>query len=92
MTSVEPNPTRPGRSTRFCFQLPAAGPAQLTIHDLNGRLVRHLVDFDAVAGNHEALWDGLDRTGCPVPAGIYCYRLSQAGGGSAAVGRVIRLR
>jgi hypothetical protein len=46
-------------------------PATLDVHDLSGRLVRHMVG-DAGAG---FLWDGKGERGLPLPAGIYLYRL-----------------
>jgi hypothetical protein len=64
-----PNPFNPRTSVRF--ELPAAGPARLSIYDAAGRLIRRLVDTDLEAGPHERVWDGLDRHGRGVSAGVY---------------------
>src|SRR6185503_5728336 len=52
---------------------PAGGAEQATldVHDISGRLVRHMV---APAGDG-FLWDGRGESGVPLPAGIYLYRV-----------------
>lgn len=72
-----PNPFNPRTTLRF--ELPAAGPVRLTIHGLDGRLVATLVARELPAGGHEAAWDGRDRAGRTVAAGVYLCRLEAAG-------------
>jgi hypothetical protein len=49
----------------------AGEPSTLDVHDVTGRLVRHLVG-DPSEG---FLWDGRGESGVPLPAGIYLYRV-----------------
>ena len=76
-----PNPFNP--STKISFELPAdrEGPVavSLQVFDLKGRLVRTLVDRTLTADNHTATWNGRDRRGQAVPAGVYFYRLDAGG-------------
>ncbi|MBN1825437.1 MAG: Ig-like domain-containing protein [Candidatus Eisenbacteria bacterium] len=68
-----PNPFNP--STRIPFSLAEAGRAELTVHDLRGRLTAVLFDGDLDAGPHEAIWDGTNRSGDDAPSGLYFVRL-----------------
>lgn len=68
-----PNPTR-GAAT-IAYSLSRAEAVTLTVHDLSGRLVARLVEGRIPEGRHAVKWDGTDRSGHPVPAGVYHYRL-----------------
>ncbi len=73
-----PNPFNP--RTRFSFELPAAGPVTLRVHDTSGRLVRTLSAgawFDS--GRHRVEWNGKDDRGASVASGVYSVRMSAAG-------------
>lgn len=72
-----PNPFNPRTTLRFT--LSAAGPARLSIHDVQGRHLRLLMDGDLPAGEHALNWDGLDDAGKALPSGVYFSRL-EAGG------------
>jgi hypothetical protein len=50
--------------------------ARLDVVDLNGRLVRNLLDGLLTAGQYSQTWDGRDATGAPVGTGIYYIRFS----------------
>jgi flagellar hook assembly protein FlgD len=50
-------------------------PVSLQIFNINGALVRTLIDDDLAAGLHERQWNGRDSIGRPVASGIYFYRL-----------------
>ena len=54
-------------------QLPDSQIA-LTIYDLSGRLIKQFTIYDLRFTNHEIVWDGRDRNGVLLPAGIYFYR------------------
>lgn len=69
-----PNPFNP--STRIVFDIPRNEIVSLRIFDINGQLVRTLVDQDLPAGKHERLWDGKNDSGNFVASGIYIYRIS----------------
>ena len=68
-----PNPFR-GRTT-IRYALVTAGPAELTLYDVSGRLVRTLVRSDVPAGEQQVAWDGQDDAGRLLAPGLYFYRL-----------------
>ena len=72
-----PNPFNPRTSIRF--SLAVAGPAELTIYDVNGRKVKTLVSGSLSAGDHTEVWDGTDDAGHKVGAGIFWSQLSAGG-------------
>ena len=61
--------------TRLEFELPKATPARVALYDVAGRLVHVLADAPFAAGRHEVAWDGRDRSGRAVSAGIYFLRM-----------------
>jgi hypothetical protein len=72
-----PNPF--GGATTIRFALPAAGPADLAVYDLAGRLVRRLARGEYAAGEHFVTWNGADEGGRRLAAGVYFYRLTATG-------------
>ncbi len=76
LLAPHPNPFNP--TTTLAFTLERPQDVRLTIHDLAGREVRRLVDVRLPAGRHTSPWDGRDRAGQALPAGMYLARL-QAG-------------
>jgi subtilisin family serine protease len=72
-----PNPFNP--STTLRFSLPTTGHAELKIFNVQGRLVRTLVDEVRNAGQNEVRWDGRDHTGRQMASGTYYARLIAAG-------------
>ncbi len=68
-----PNPFNP--ETKISFELPRAGRARLTIHDLRGRLVRVLFDEERREGPRQEVWNGTGGDGRDAPSGVYFYRL-----------------
>jgi hypothetical protein len=75
---VIPNPFGP--AAEVAFDLAHAGRARLTVHDVNGRRVRTLVDAELAGGRQRVRWDGRDDAGHEAPAGIYFFRLAGARG------------
>ncbi|MCK5619503.1 MAG: T9SS type A sorting domain-containing protein, partial [Candidatus Krumholzibacteria bacterium] len=68
-----PNPFNP--TTTISFTLAETIHANLTIYDVEGRLVRSLVDRRMGDGLHKVVWDGRDARGALVSSGVYFYRL-----------------
>jgi len=66
-----PNPFNP--STVIGFHLPVAGAVNLSIYDLEGRLVKKLVAGDMSPGAHSVVWDATDDHGARVASGVYVY-------------------
>jgi hypothetical protein len=82
-----PNPFR--GSTEIAASIPIAERARLGIYDVAGRLRRTIViDGSVGAGECRVIWDGTDAKGQPLPAGVYCYRLSV---GSLVVQRKLQI-
>lgn len=77
LVGAVPNPFNPLTTVRFA--LPADQHASLRVYDLQGRLVRELVDDVRPAGQNEARWDGRDRQGRAVASGTYFARLVSDG-------------
>ncbi len=76
-----PNPFNP--VTRLAFTVPeGAGRVTLTVHNVNGQVVRTLVDEELSAGPATAVWDGADESGQELATGVYFARL-EAGDDSA---------
>ncbi len=73
-----PNPFNP--RTTVHYHLGTTGHASLRIHDLQGKLVRTLVEARLPAGDRSVTWDGLDGNGRAVPTGMYVCRLVCADG------------
>jgi hypothetical protein len=72
---VYPNPFNP--VTKIAFTVPDdAGRVTLTIHNVNGQVVRSLVDAELPAGPAVKVWDGTDDEGNGLATGIYFAKLS----------------
>lgn len=72
-----PNPFNPGTSIHY--HLAEACQVSLTVYNMLGQAIAVLEDdVFRTRGNNTVLWDGRDRWGHEVPAGIYMYQM-QAG-------------
>lgn len=77
-----PNPFNPATEIRFALR--EAGPVDLAIYDLNGRLVRTLASSARLpAGDHTVAWNGRSDAGVELPSGVYLVRF-EAGGVESA--------
>ncbi len=83
-----PNPF--SRTTTLSWRLYAPQEMELAVFDMRGKRVRTLSAGAKAAGLHQAEWNGCDDTGCPLPQGIYLYRLKS--GSSQTAGRLLLLR
>jgi hypothetical protein len=72
-----PNPFNP--STTIEYALGQGGPVELRVYDLNGRMVRELVNEAQNADRHSAVWDGRDDAGRDMASGVYFYQLTAPG-------------
>jgi flagellar hook assembly protein FlgD len=73
-----PNPFNP--ATHIRFDVPEGGGAvKLRIYDVEGRLVRTLVDGYQSAGRKTATWHGRNNQGQIVSSGVCFYRMTAAG-------------
>ena len=74
-----PNPFNAG--TRLDFRFEAASPASvsLRIYDVQGRLVRVLLQETLPRGTYHVRWDGDDWRHVPVASGVYWARIDSEG-------------
>ena len=68
-----PNPFN--QSTMISVRINKADYVSLSIYNINGQLVRKLVDGTLSPGLHKLQWDGCDFEGKSMPSGIYFYSL-----------------
>ncbi|MCA9729517.1 MAG: T9SS type A sorting domain-containing protein, partial [Candidatus Eisenbacteria bacterium] len=80
-TRLEPLWPNPSTSaSRIAYRVLDSGVTTLTVHDVNGRLVRTLARGVAeAAGRHERVWDLRGDDGVRVPAGMYYVRMQADG-------------
>jgi 3-phytase len=61
--------------TEIRFVLKKAGRVELTIYNILGEAVRHLLSSALTPGNYNLRWDAKDDKGVAVSSGIYFYQL-----------------
>ena len=66
---AHPNPFN--NSVSISFEMPNSKNVNLTIFDMNGRLVRQLNLGVLGIGSHRVLWDGKNNLGNDLSSGIY---------------------
>jgi hypothetical protein len=69
-----PNPFNP--TTTIMYQLPEDVRVSVTIYNIQGQVVRTLVNEDQKAGYYTIQWDGRSEAGTTVATGIYIYRIN----------------
>ena len=68
-----PNPFN--MSTVIRYELNRHGRVNLSVFDINGRLIKKLVDSHQEVGIKRVTWDGKDSNGHDVSSGLYIYKL-----------------
>ena len=68
-----PNPFN--SSTHIQYDLPKSGEVSLRIFNIQGQLVRTLVNRTQEPGSHSAIWNGHSDAGFLVGSGVYIYQL-----------------
>jgi flagellar hook assembly protein FlgD len=68
-----PNPVT-SRAT-IAYSIATAGPVEVAIYGVDGRLVRTLAHGVRQPGRYQARWDGTDERGTPLRSGAYFVRL-----------------
>tara|TARA_X000001036_G_scaffold126503_1_gene119743 strand:- start:307 stop:2853 length:2547 start_codon:yes stop_codon:yes gene_type:complete len=68
-----PNPFNP--STNISYTIPEISSVSIIIYDVNGSLVRNLVNESLEPGSYTVSWDGTNFYGSKVSAGMYFYRI-----------------
>ena len=68
-----PNPFNP--ETKISYQIKLKMQVKIDILDLQGKLIRNLVNQAQTAGTYTATWDGKNKNGFNQPSGIYFYQM-----------------
>lgn len=72
-TRAYPNPFNP--ATALSFYVSSKGMVSVDIFDVQGSLVRRIVNKAMTPGNHKAVWNGRDDRNRPVAAGLYLCKI-----------------
>lgn len=72
-----PNPFNP--ATTIKYSLPQGARVTICVYNELGQRVIKLFDGEQGAGEHRVEWNGADRSGRPVAAGVYFYRVVAGG-------------
>ncbi len=72
-----PNPFNP--STKIEYQLPQTVDVKVVVYNVQGQLVRTLVDEKSQPGYFKIEWNGLDDFGNKAASGIYIYLIEAKG-------------
>ncbi|MAI86832.1 MAG: hypothetical protein CMF99_06700 [Candidatus Marinimicrobia bacterium] len=68
-----PNPFNP--VTTLGYDLPEDGLVNITVHDMLGNVINHLVNEVQKSGYKSIRWDATNNQGQPVSAGVYFYSI-----------------
>ena len=67
-----PNPTTVGSGATFVYNVEKSDSAvKIELYDMNGKLIRKLVNATLQQGANYVVWDGSDETGKVVARGVY---------------------
>jgi len=72
-----PNPFNP--TTQIQYNLPISSNVRITIYNLQGQVIRTLVDTQKPAGYFTEIWDSRIENGTRASSGIYLYRIEAHG-------------
>ncbi len=92
-TAISLSPGRPNplfSGTSIAFGVPSRALVRLEIYNMQGQVVRVLVDDELDLGRYEQQWNGRDRAGRQVASGVYLIRLHV--GNQILHGKLLRVR
>jgi len=70
---VRPNPVNP--TAELTFRLTQPGRIHVRVFDLQGRLVKTLLDENRPVGDQSVTWNGSNSRNGSVPSGVYYFRI-----------------
>ena len=73
LSQNHPNPFNP--ATNIAYELAYSSHVKITIHDMNGRQIRTLVNRTQSPGYQTVTWNGKDSKSKTVAAGVYIYTI-----------------
>jgi flagellar hook assembly protein FlgD len=68
-----PNPFT--EKTYITFRINENSKVTLEIFNLNGQLIKTLIDNEVKSGTHKIIWNGKNVNNKSVPSGVYFYKL-----------------
>lgn len=73
-----PNPFNPETTIQYAIPSHVSGPVRVTlrIYNLQGQLVRTLVDEQKSPGQYRVVWDGKNDLGARIATGMYLYTIT----------------
>jgi len=74
LSAAYPNPFNP--ETTIKFTIPEECKVTINVYDMRGNLVSSLTDRNYNIGQYQVNWNGSDKDGKPVSAGVYIYKMS----------------
>ncbi len=83
-----PNPFNP--NTTISYDIARTGQTTLTICNIKGQVVKHLVNQSMSTGHHEVSWNGTSDQGSQVASGVYFSHLEN--GGKTIVNKMVLLK
>jgi hypothetical protein len=78
LVTIFPNPFHESAFIRW--QQMTSGPCSVKIYDIQGRLIKTLVDGDLAPGIYQMTWNGDDQNGKSRYSGIYFVRIEKVSG------------
>jgi chitinase len=70
-----PNPFNPATTIRFNVSAKLQQAVSLKIYDINGKLVKTLINSPMKAGKYSVVWNGNDNNGIQSASGTYFYKI-----------------
>ena len=77
LAKIYPNPFNPATTISFC--LPTKGAVNVAIYDVQGKLIKQLINGQKPQGNCRAAWNGTDDRGRRAASGIYLCKIITPG-------------
>jgi hypothetical protein len=73
-----PNPFNPETTIKYAIPAQPSGKVYVTlrIYNLQGQVVRTLVDEEKAPGRYHIVWDGKNEAGVRISSGIYLYTIA----------------
>ena len=75
--SNSPNPFT--AETRIDYSVNTAGKVSIDIFNVNGQVIKHLVNEKLLPGDYSVVWDATNTNGNKVESGFYFYKISSRG-------------
>jgi len=72
-----PNPFNP--ETKINYQLPKRSYVRITIYNLQGQLIKVLLEQEQPEGYYRLKWNATNNQGDKLPSGLYLYHMETDG-------------